>query len=145
MPLKGQRLTHSNVKIPPSRLRVGPRFSNQVLQALLVLLKKPPPEDRKLLVLATTSVPELLEDLSLTQSFSLRQHVPTLEPGSASVVKVLSGSGLPEADAKAVADAVNRPIGIKTLLMVSEMARSNSGGDKVDINVFLECLHTVGY
>ena len=34
---------------------VGPRFSNVVLQALLVLLKKEPPKGRKLLVLATSS------------------------------------------------------------------------------------------
>ena len=126
-------------------IRVGPRFSNVILQALLVLLKKPPPDDRRLLVLATTSVPELLEDLSLTQTFSLRQRVPTLEPGSEEIVKVLAGSGVEEEDARAAAKAVTSPIGVKTLLMVSEMARSNSGGVKVDIDVFLECLHTVGY
>lgn len=34
---------------------IGPRYSNIVLQALLVLLTKKPPKGRKLLVLCTTS------------------------------------------------------------------------------------------
>ena len=37
------------------------------------------------------------------------------------------------------------PIGIKQLLMVAEMAIQVSGSDGVDANVFMECLHTVGY
>jgi vesicle-fusing ATPase len=37
------------------------------------------------------------------------------------------------------------PIGIKHLLMVAEMARQGSDGVTVDTNVFMECLHTVGY
>ncbi|GMI18746.1 hypothetical protein TrLO_g14369 [Triparma laevis f. longispina] len=126
-------------------IRVGPRFSNQVLQALLVLLKKPPPEDKKLLVVATTSIPLLLEDLSLTQSFSLQVQVPMLEPGEEGVRKVLIDAGVSDKDVEAIAGAINKPIGIKTLLMVTEMARSNSGGEDIDLNMFLECLHTVGY
>jgi len=126
-------------------IRVGPRFSNQVLQALLVLLKKPPPEDKKLLVVATTSIPLLLEDLSLTQSFSLQVQVPMLEPGEEGVRKVLIDAGVSVKDVEAIAGAINKPIGIKTLLMVTEMARSNSGGEDIDLNMFLECLHTVGY
>ncbi|GMI06111.1 hypothetical protein TrVE_jg2405 [Triparma verrucosa] len=126
-------------------IRVGPRFSNQVLQALLVLLKKPPPEDKKLLVIATTSIPLLLEDLSLTQSFSLQVSCPQLEPSSPSIKTVLTDSGVEEQDASAISQAITQPIGIKTLLMVTEMARSNSGGERIDLNIFLECLHTVGY
>jgi vesicle-fusing ATPase len=34
---------------------IGPRFSNAVLQALLVLIKKQPPMDRKLMIIGTTS------------------------------------------------------------------------------------------
>merc|ERR1711966_584744 len=59
---------------------IGPRFSNIVLQTLLVLLKKTPPDaERKLLVIATTSVPHFLEDLCLVQSFSLSQQVNLLD------------------------------------------------------------------
>ncbi len=34
---------------------IGPRFSNAVLQTLLVLLKRQPPPGKKLLILATSS------------------------------------------------------------------------------------------
>ncbi len=46
---------------------VGHRFSNSVLQTLLVLLRKVPPAPARLMVVATTSISHLLEDLQLTQ------------------------------------------------------------------------------
>ncbi|KAJ1419029.1 P-loop containing nucleoside triphosphate hydrolase protein [Ochromonadaceae sp. CCMP2298] len=46
---------------------VGHRFSNSVLQTLLVLLRKVPPAPARLLVVGTTSISHLLEDLQLTQ------------------------------------------------------------------------------
>lgn len=46
----------------------GPRFSNIVLQTLIVYLKKVPPHpDRRLMIVATTAIADLLEDLQLTQ------------------------------------------------------------------------------
>jgi vesicle-fusing ATPase len=131
-------------------IRVGPRFGNSVLQALLILLKKPPPENRRMLVLGTTSVPLLLEDLNLTQTFNLSVHVPLLEGGSDAITKVLVQSGgCSEADAKAISGSISRPIGVKKLLLLVEMARSNSlqegHGERIDLSIFLECLHTVGY
>ena len=36
---------------------IGPRFSNTILQVLLVLLKKQPPQGRRLLVLGAPSAP----------------------------------------------------------------------------------------
>lgn len=44
---------------------VGSRFSNSVLQTLLVLLRKVPPAPCRLLVAATTSIAHLLEDLQV--------------------------------------------------------------------------------
>ena len=127
---------------------IGPRFSNTVLQTLLVLLKKiPPDEGRRLLVVGTTSCPHLLEDLGLVQAFGVTQSVPLLgEPKE--VYEVLkSSANMSKDDAKGVAKAIkDKPIGIKQLLMVAEMAKQASGKDgKVDTNVFMECLHTVGY
>ena len=47
-------------------VRLGPRFSNSVLQALLVLIKKiPPTEGRKLMIIATTSQRTAMEELGL--------------------------------------------------------------------------------
>jgi len=57
---------------------VGPRFSNLVLQALLVLLKKQPPKGKNLLVLCTTSEKEILEQLKLPTVFTKRIHCSLL-------------------------------------------------------------------
>lgn len=40
---------------------IGPRFSNTLLQTLLVLLKRPPPEGHRVLVLGTSSQPRVME------------------------------------------------------------------------------------
>jgi vesicle-fusing ATPase len=124
---------------------VGPRFSNTVLQTLLVLLKKiPPDEGRRLLVVGTTSVPHLLEDLGLVQAFGVSQAVPLLEE-PAQVAEVLRvAAHFSEPEARSVAKQILKPIGIKQLLMVAEMAKQGSG-KRVDPSVFMECLHTVGY
>jgi vesicle-fusing ATPase len=125
---------------------IGPRFSNTVLQTLLVLLKKlPPDEGRRLLVIGTTSCPHLLEDLGLVQAFGVSQTVPLLEDPK-DVCEVLRvAAHMNEKEARGIAKAIsNKPIGIKQLLMVAEMAKQGSEG-AVDVNVFMECLHTVGY
>jgi vesicle-fusing ATPase len=130
---------------------IGPRFSNAVLQTLLVLLKKIPPDDgRRLMVVGTTSSPHFLEDLGLVQAFGVSQTVPLLEEPK-DVCEVLRvAAHMPERDARSIAKAIhNKPIGIKQLLMVAEMAKQGTDGGSdhggVDVNVFMECLHTVGY
>jgi vesicle-fusing ATPase len=127
---------------------IGPRFSNTVLQTLLVLLKKiPPDEGRRLLVIGTTSCPHLLEDLGLVQAFGVTQSVPLLEEPK-DVCEVLRvAAHMNEKDARSIAKAIrSKPIGIKQLLMVAEMAKQGSEEEgTVDVNVFMECLHTVGY
>jgi len=128
---------------------IGPRFSNTVLQTLLVLLKKIPPDDgRRLLVIGTTSNAHLLEDLGLIQAFGVTQAVPLLEEPK-DICEVLRVAGhMSEKDARSIAKSMHsKSIGIKKLLMVAEMAKQGSSGAKgaVDVNVFMECLHTVGY
>jgi vesicle-fusing ATPase len=127
-------------------VKIGPRFSNTVLQTLLVLLKKPPPDDgRKLLIIGTTSVPHVLDDLGLTQAFSLSQSINLLQEPSEICEVLGSAGGISPSDAAAIGKSINKPIGIKHLLMVAEMARQSSDSEEVDVSTFLECLHTVGY
>lgn len=57
---------------------IGPRYSNLVLQALLVLLKKEPPKGRKLLVLCTSSRRQVLEEMEMLSAFTAVLHVPNL-------------------------------------------------------------------
>jgi vesicle-fusing ATPase len=132
---------------------IGPRFSNAVLQTLLVLLKKiPPDEGRRLMIVGTTSNHHLLEDLGLVQAFGVAQTVPLLEEPKdvCEVLRVAAHMG--KDDARKIAKAIhNKPIGIKQLLLVAEMAKQGTqtggaeGSNAVDVNVFMECLHTVGY
>jgi vesicle-fusing ATPase len=48
-------------------------------------------------------------------------------------------------DAKAIARQIKKPIGIKQLLMVAEMAKQGSDDGSVNVNIFMECLHAAGY
>lgn len=57
---------------------IGPRFSNPVLQALMVLLGRQPPKDRKLLVLATTSNKAMLTEMDMIHAFLAEIRVPAI-------------------------------------------------------------------
>lgn len=125
-------------------VRIGPRFSNVVLQTLLVLVKKPPPKGRKLLVVATTACPNVMESMELLTAFQVTLNVPNLDTDDATSVisnlKLMSA-----ADVKTVAAELGRiegGVGIKRLLMVLEMAKQ--GEDQVPASRFLECLHNAG-
>ncbi|KAL5969499.1 Vesicle-fusing ATPase 1 [Taenia solium] len=54
---------------------VGPRFSNYMVQALKDLVSQPLPSGRKMLVLATTSMREAMEEQQLTRAFAWHLHV----------------------------------------------------------------------
>uniref|UniRef100_A0A3Q4HQJ1 Vesicle-fusing ATPase n=1 Tax=Neolamprologus brichardi TaxID=32507 RepID=A0A3Q4HQJ1_NEOBR len=60
---------------------IGPRFSNLVLQALLVLLKKAPPKGRKLLIIGTTSRKDVLQEMEMLDAFSTTIHIPNISTG----------------------------------------------------------------
>lgn len=57
---------------------IGPRFSNMILQTLFLLLKRIPPPGHKLLVIATTSNAQLLDEMELDTVFSTFVHIPRL-------------------------------------------------------------------
>lgn len=57
---------------------VGPRFSNSVLQALMVFLQKPPTAGRRLLILATTTSRAVLKQLDMYNSFNSDIKVPNV-------------------------------------------------------------------
>lgn len=125
---------------------IGPRFSNLVLQTLLVLLKKIPPDDgRRLFVVGTTSVPHLLEDLGLVQAFSLTQSINLLDEPQQTSEVLRAAAHMSQKDADDIAATIIKPVGIKQLLMVAEMAKQESSGNSVDVNSFMECLHTIGF
>jgi len=128
---------------------MGPRFSNTVLQTLLVLLRKQPPEDCRLMIVATTSISEHLHELQVDSAFQICLHVTQLSLPDEIEPVLAHYSTLPKAVIKSIASAITKPIGIKQLLMVLEMARENndSGGesDNFSKDDFLTCLRTIGF
>ncbi|KAJ3395955.1 transport between ER and Golgi ATPase protein [Lobulomyces angularis] len=116
---------------------IGPRFSNSVLQTLLVLFKKPPPNDRKLLILATTTNKNVLEQMDFVDAFNTDLYVPNIVDLN-SVSKVIEelqlfnqndlNRSLSILRDGGIGD--NLSVGVKKLLMISEMARQDV--DKVD-------------
>lgn len=104
---------------------IGPRFSNLVLQALLVLLKKPPPKGRKLMIIGTTSRKDVLQEMEMLDAFSTTIHIPNISGGE-ELIKALQELGsFDDRELAIISKAVKGQrlsIGIKKLLMIIEMA-----------------------
>ncbi|KAJ8365109.1 hypothetical protein SKAU_G00139400 [Synaphobranchus kaupii] len=104
---------------------IGPRFSNLVLQALLVLLKKAPPRGRKLLIIGTTSRKDVLQEMEMLDAFSTTIHIPNISTGEHLVEALeLLGSFKDNERAIIAREAMGKRvcIGIKKLLMLIEMS-----------------------
>jgi hypothetical protein len=65
-------------------------------------------------------------------------------PSEVEVVVRQYAAATPAESAATIASAVTKPIGVKQLLMVLEMARSE-GMESIDPEHFIECLHTIGF
>jgi vesicle-fusing ATPase len=126
---------------------IGPRFSNGVLQALLVLVKRQPPEGRRLLVIGTSSAGEVLDSMGLAAAFNVQLHVPALRPPEIAAVLEQQGA-FDAADAPRALAALERYCGrevpVKKLLLWLEMARqalpdgggSGGGGGKIPLDTW---------
>jgi len=125
---------------------IGPRFSNVVLQALLVLFKKIPPKGRRLCILATTSALETLNQLEFAGVFHATIQMPSVRGGE-EVQKVLKELGGFEDDELAqIAVAFNDMIPIKKLINIAEMAKQQAkeqGG--ATMRHFMQCMGDYGY
>eukprot|EP00818_Percolomonas_sp_WS_P003370 CAMPEP_0117445534 /NCGR_PEP_ID=MMETSP0759-20121206/5848_1 /TAXON_ID=63605 /ORGANISM="Percolomonas cosmopolitus, Strain WS" /LENGTH=779 /DNA_ID=CAMNT_0005237719 /DNA_START=141 /DNA_END=2480 /DNA_ORIENTATION=+ len=109
-------------------VNIGPRFSNTVLQALMVLIKKPPPKDRKLLVIGTTSKVNVFKTLEVLDMFNVVTEVPLLKTDD-DIRSVLINSGAFKGNKNIVGQIVPlvpNGISIKQLLLVSEMAATRA-------------------
>ncbi|KAI8323952.1 AAA-domain-containing protein [Martensiomyces pterosporus] len=113
---------------------IGSRFSNSVLQALLVLVKKQPPKGRRLLIIGTTSEHGVLEEMDLAASFTNEIHVQNIKSLEA-VEHVTRHVGLFDSDADSsrvfadLRDSIGDrelSIGIKRLLLLIETARQDA-------------------
>ncbi|OAF70988.1 Vesicular-fusion protein SEC18 [Intoshia linei] len=109
---------------------IGPRFSNVILQCLLVLLNYDPPESHRLLIIGTTAQYNLLKQLSLTSEFQKIIHMPLIS-NTMDIVFVIDAIGAfctnssknEIVDLLNVVDNIN--IGIKKLLLAIDSAQSS--------------------
>ncbi|TWW82147.1 Vesicle-fusing ATPase [Takifugu flavidus] len=113
---------------------IGPRFSNPVLQALLVLLKKPPPKGRKLLIIGTSSRRDVLQEMEMLNTFSTTIHIPNISRGEQLVEALELLGSFQDTERASIAKAVKGRalwIGIKKLLMLIEMSLEMNAGQRV--------------
>jgi len=115
---------------------IGPRFSNTVLQTLLVLLKKQPPKGHKLLIISTTSQKSILQEMDMLDSFNAEIYVPSIKSLSSIDIVLKEIDLFSDSERAYVMENIRHEIksnyvsiGIKKLLMIAEMARQDD--DKV--------------
>jgi vesicle-fusing ATPase len=123
---------------------IGPRFSNAVLQTLLVLLKRMPPRGRKLLILGTSSNKNVLQDMDFMNGFNAVIRIPEVSPPDEiksvlTHLNVFAPSALDQ-----ISKTCTRPVAIKKLLMVAEMALSGGGTADGVVDRFLSCMVDYG-
>ena len=124
---------------------IGPRFSNTVLQTILVLIRKvPPTPSSRLLIIMTTAVHDSLNMLinNLDTQFSLSVECPELETDEEIVcflreITKTNESNTPntpntcqlsQSDCVEIAQCCPKPIGCKRLLLGLELSRNNTDG-----------------
>ncbi|RNF07404.1 vesicular-fusion protein NsF [Trypanosoma rangeli] len=127
---------------------LGGRYSNTLLQALLVLIKRPPPEGRKLLVIGTTSLYEILDSLEMVSCFSVKMTLPGVPPSALQVIA--NDLGLPFATQADLYHCVDHlfpgSMPIKQLLLVLEMSveKGADGNSVITSKTFEQALESVG-
>ena len=109
--------------------QLGGRYSNMLLQSLLVLIKRPPPEGKKLLVVGTTAQFDIMDSLELNACFSVKLHLPTI-PATA-IPKICASLGLAFASQQDLNSCVNlfpHELPMKQLMLLLEMAAEKQSG-----------------
>lgn len=114
----------------------GPRFSNAVLQTLVVLLRKPPPKGRRLLIISTTTERSVLDRLDMLHSFDAEIAVPNVSNHQElSLIMRELDAFTPQEEQAALSEIAEATrttdlnVGIKKILMAVETARQDD--DKV--------------
>ena len=129
---------------------IGPRFSNAVLQALMVLLKKEPPKGRRLLVLATTGERSVLQQLDLFTAFDSDIAVPNVST-HIELSHILKQSGVFAEPERAIRElqeltrSDNVGVGIKKILLGIETAKQDRDREGRFANVIARAVAQMGF
>ncbi len=91
-------------------IRIGPRFSNLLLQTLSVYIKKlPPKKGKKMLIIGTTSCASQLDELGLIDCFDRKIQIPNLTKNE--ILNVLKNYECQNEEREKIANLVqNSPI-----------------------------------
>eukprot|EP01016_Furgasonia_blochmanni_P008210 TRINITY_DN13305_c0_g1_i12.p1 TRINITY_DN13305_c0_g1~~TRINITY_DN13305_c0_g1_i12.p1 ORF type:complete len:307 (-),score=85.55 TRINITY_DN13305_c0_g1_i12:85-1005(-) len=123
---------------------IGARFSNAILQTIMVLVKRLPkkPESR-LLIIGTSGSTEILKNVGLYQAFNIVVNVPMLEQASeiAAVLGRFAKDQSSFEEAQRISTEVKN-ISLKKLLLVADMAVQGTGALTYDR--FMGCLRDLG-
>jgi vesicle-fusing ATPase len=122
-------------------IHIGPRFSNPVLQALLVLIKKVPPyKNRRLLIIGTTSMSHILEELEVLEVFNVEHSLPIINKKE-DILRTLEKYEGEESEKELIAESI-QTIPIKYLLLTLQMTLQKGDG-VLTHSVFQQCLKDV--
>lgn len=123
-------------------IHIGPKFSNHILQTLIVLIKKRPPNpDRKLLIIGTTSLLTILEELSVLDCFNVSLDVPSIKTGK-EMSKILDQFNCQASENTKISEEIdkqqkiNEGIPIKTLMLAIDIAIQESESGKIEFHHF---------
>lgn len=129
---------------------IGPRFSNAVLQALMVLLGKEPPKGRRLLVLATTGERSVLQQLDLFTVFESDIAVPNVN-GYDELKLIVEQSGVFREPDRAIGElremtgSESVGVGIKKILLGIETAKQDPDREGRFASVIGRAVAQLGY
>ncbi|EWY86161.1 vesicle-fusing ATPase [Fusarium oxysporum NRRL 32931] len=111
---------------------IGPRFSMTVLGTLSALITSPPINGHRLLVLATTSQPNVLKELDIAKDFEKDVRVPTVSNLRELQTVLQSSSGVPAGSIEQALARIHEHaggdhvgIGIKPIIAFISEARMN--------------------
>lgn len=129
---------------------IGSRFSNMILQALLVLVKKKPTKHgHRLLVLATSSESDFMRHSGITSSFNIVLDVPPLTSTNhiKKVLQVASAKkkNFPDTEIDYVCEHLKQSLPIKQMLLIYEMATESCRHDDfLKGEKFMACVEDCG-
>ncbi|KAH0474939.1 MAG: uncharacterized protein KVP18_001297 [Porospora cf. gigantea A] len=128
---------------------MGPRFSNNVLQALMILMNKAPPTaGRRIFIIATTSQPEFMEDCGFLNNCQVVLTSP-LARTQRSITKIMKESEMTRNFPKDVISEflqkIPEPVGVKLVLQAAEMAAQYARSQDLTADLLLDCLRDCGY
>jgi len=105
-----------------------------VLQALLVLISKAPPKKCRLMILATSSNQEFLNQVGMVGLFTRVIHIPRINTID-QIIKVLEECDFTQGETEQISNLLHRSgfnfhIGIKQLLKLVENAKQCDVGER---------------